>query len=60
VTPRRSHETGPAAGLAVGRVLGARQRVPVAVEGFGLLSHGEDSSGSRWAFGLRVVPQLRF
>ncbi|HSU14687.1 hypothetical protein [Longimicrobium sp.] len=55
-----SHEAGPAAGLALGRVFNVAQRFPVAVEGTVLWSHGEDSSGSRWAAGVQVVPQLRF
>jgi hypothetical protein len=55
-----SHEIGPAAGLALGRVFNVAQRFPVAVEGTVLWSHGEDSAGSRWAAGFQVVPQLRF
>jgi len=57
---RVSHEAGPAAGLALGRVFNVAQRFPVAVEGTVLWSHGEDSAGSRWAAGFQVVPQLRF
>ena len=55
-----SHEGGLAAGLALGRVFSVAQRVPMAVEGVVLWSGGEDSTGSRWAAGLQVVPQLRF
>lgn len=55
-----SHEAGPAAGLALGRVFNVSQRFPMAVEGLVLWSQGEDSSGSRWAAGLQVVPQLHF
>lgn len=55
-----SHEVGPAAEITVGHLAGAGQRLPVAMEGFALLSHGEDSSGSRWAVGFRIVPQVRF
>jgi hypothetical protein len=55
-----SHEAGPAAGLALGRVFNVSRRFPVAVEGTVLWSHGEDSAGSRWAAGVLVVPQLGF
>jgi hypothetical protein len=55
-----SHEAGPAAGLALGRVFNVAQRFPMAVEGLVLWSQGEDSSGSRWAAGVQVVPQLHF
>jgi hypothetical protein len=55
-----SHEAGPAAGLALGRVFNVSQRFPMAVEGLLLWSHGEDSAGSRWAAGVQVVPQLHF
>jgi hypothetical protein len=55
-----SHEGGLAAGLALGRVFNVAQRFPLAVEGVMLWSGGEDSTGSRWAAGLQVVPQLRF
>jgi hypothetical protein len=55
-----SHEAGPAAGVALGRVFNVAQRFPVAVEALALWSHGEDSAGSRWGAGVQVVPQLRF
>jgi hypothetical protein len=60
VRAETSHEAGPAAGLAVGRLFRAAPRIPVAVEVLVLWSHGEDSAGSRWAAGLQVVPQIHF
>jgi hypothetical protein len=59
-TAETSHEAGPAAGIAIGRTLNVAGRFPIAVEGIGLWSHGEDSTGSRWAAGLQVVPMIRF
>ncbi|HEX8906240.1 MAG TPA: hypothetical protein VF771_15430 [Longimicrobiaceae bacterium] len=59
-TAEISHEAGPAAGLALGRVFNVSQRFPMAVEGLVLWSHGEDSAGSRWAAGVQVVPLLHF
>jgi hypothetical protein len=53
-----SHEAGPAAGVAIGRTL-LLAGFPLQVEAVGLLSHGEDSSGSRWAVGVQVVHALR-
>jgi hypothetical protein len=55
-----SEEAGPAAQLAVGRTLRLSRRFPVAVEAIGLWSQGEDSTGSRWAAGVQIVPMLRF
>jgi len=55
-----SNEAGPAAQLALGRTLRLSRRFPVAVEAIGLWSEGEDSTGSRWAAGIQVVPMLRF
>jgi len=55
-----SHEAGPAAGLAIGRTLSLSRRFPVAVEGVAYWTGGEDSTGSRWAAGIQVVPMIRF
>ena len=59
-TAETSHEAGLAAQLALGRVMNLAGRFPVAVEGVALWSGGEDSTGSRWAAGVQVVPMLRF
>jgi hypothetical protein len=55
-----SHEAGLAAGLALGRTMNVAGRFPVAIEAVGLWSGGEDSTGSRWAAGVQVVPMIRF
>ena len=55
-----SEEAGPAAQLALGRTLRLSRRFPVAIEAIGLWSEGEDSTGSRWAAGIQVVPMIRF
>jgi hypothetical protein len=55
-----SYEAGSAAGIAIGRTLNVAGRFPIAVEGIGLWSHGEDTTGPRWAAGLQVVPMIRF
>jgi hypothetical protein len=59
-TAETSHEAGPAAQIALGRTMNLAGRFPVAVEGIGLWSGGEDSTGSRWAAGVQVVPMIRF
>ena len=59
-TAETSHEAGPAAGIALGRTMNLAGRFPVAVEGVALWSGGEDSTGSRWAAGVQVVPMIRF
>jgi hypothetical protein len=59
-TAEIGHEAGPAAGLAVGRLISVTPRFPIAVEGVALWSHGEDSAGSRWAAGIQIVPQIHF
>jgi hypothetical protein len=55
-----SHETGVAAGLALGRVMNPAGRFPIAIEGVGVWTGGEDSTGARWAAGVQIVPMLRF
>jgi hypothetical protein len=59
-TAETSHEAGPAAGIALGRTMNLAGRFPVAVEGVALWTGGEDSTGSRWAAGIQVVPMIRF
>jgi hypothetical protein len=59
-TAETSHEAGPAAGFALGRTMNLAGRFPVAVEGVALWTGGEDSTGSRWAAGVQVVPMIRF
>ena len=53
------HETGPAAGVTAGYAVPLGGRVSVGFEGVAVLSHGEDSSGARTIFGLRIVPTIR-
>lgn len=55
-----SREGGPAAGITAGYALRVRDGFSVNVEGVGVWSGGEDSSGSRMAGGLLVVPTWRF
>jgi hypothetical protein len=59
-TAETNHEAGPAAGIALGRTMNLAGRFPVAVEGIALWTGGEDSTGSRWAAGVQVVPMIRF
>jgi hypothetical protein len=59
-TAETSHEAGPAAGIALGRTMNLAGRFPVAVEGVALWTGGEDSTGSRWAAGVQIVPMIRF
>ena len=59
-TAGTSHEAGPSAGIAIGRTMNLSRRFPIAVEGIAHWSGGEDSTGSRWAAGIQVVPMIRF
>ena len=59
-TAETSHEAGLAAGIALGRTMNLAGRFPVAVEGVALWTGGEDSTGSRWAAGIQIVPMIRF
>jgi hypothetical protein len=59
-TAETSHEAGPALGLALGRTMNVAGRFPIAVEGVALWTGGEDSTGSRWAAGVQIVPMIRF
>jgi hypothetical protein len=54
-----SHEAGPAVGITVGYSAPLGRRVSLGVESVAVLSKGEDSSGSRNVFGLRIVPTIR-
>jgi len=59
-TAETSHEAGLAAGIALGRTMNLAGRFPVAGEGVALWTGGEDSTGSRWAAGIQIVPMIRF
>ena len=52
-----SHEWGPAAGVVAGYHLGGRNPA-VTIEAGGFWSGGEDSSGDRTSFVLRIVPRI--
>ena len=52
-----SHEWGPAAGMVAGYQLGGRSPA-VSIEAGGFWSGGEDSSGDRTSFVLRIVPRI--
>lgn len=54
------HESGRAAGLALGRTIVVARVVPVAIEGVALWSKGGESTGTRWSAGIQAVALLRF
>lgn len=54
------HEAGPAAGVVVGRAFRFGDGMEMGVEGVGVWSHGEDSTGSHWVYGVQVAPRFRF
>ncbi len=54
-----SHEAGPAVGITAGYSATLSRRVSLGVESVAVLSKGEDSSGARNVFGLRIVPTIR-
>jgi hypothetical protein len=55
-----SHEAGLAGGIAAGYAVPLGGRASVGFEGAAAWSGGEDSSGSRRVFGLRIVPTFTF
>jgi hypothetical protein len=57
---RTEHEWGPAAGVALGQDLSRLTPLPVGVEAVALWSGGEDSTGSRWSFGLQLMHDIHF
>jgi hypothetical protein len=53
-------ESGPAAGLALGRTFVVARTVPIAIEGVALWSRGGENTDTRWAAGIQAVVLLRF
>jgi hypothetical protein len=46
--------------MAVGQDLSRIAALPVSVEAVALWSGGEDSTGSRWSFGLQLMHDIHF
>lgn len=58
--PETSYESGPAAGLTVGRRVNFIPGFPLQVEAVGMWTGGEDSSGSRWSAGIQFAREFHF